>query len=866
MLTSAERQHVEERFALVYQRAIARKAELFDILDQCNEEELFCMKYLYAYMPANDLASYTGELFLKFVRHALKVRKLVPWGKDMDDYTFLNYVLPYRLSSENIEFYGEIFFNELYPRIQDKSLYEAVVEVDYWCFEKATYQTTNSRTVSPLGIIKNAYGRCGEEAVFAAAALRSVGIPTRQAFTPRWSHCDDNHAWVEAWVDGKWHFLGACEPEITLDRGWFQMPASRGMLIESRAYTDLVGNEKIVRQEDCFTEVNTLDNYAKTREVSVVVVDENGNPKKDILVGFEVINFSELFPLTVLRTNNEGTVKFTTGYGDLLLHAWNESSCVYEKLDVREQGHMVLILEEGKKKNEPISLTLVPPVGGTEEVPLTEEQKELHNKKNNDSLSIRRAYEATFYNEEKARAYAIKYKELYEDVDDTLLQKIEQCLIFARGNYEEVIQFLEEEDTNPYFKYKVLLLDSLQRKDLADCNSYILKEHLLDAMSYRDCVMQELQKENSEHFSQEEKEEMFVKYLLCPRIWNEWITPYRQQLKSYLSQKEQEQFAKSPAMLLKYLDDTIHIVKDTALVSFPIGAIQMKEMNEISKKVLFVAILRSIGIMSKIDPTDIEIAYYKDGSWIYPKRVVEDNIEAAKLILRKKEEEEFTYEKHYSVGIYRKGTYVTLDLSDVAWENNECVNHIMPGDYRIMVCDRQADGSIHAKFNYLSLKLGETKELFLELPKIEQQRKEIPINDCVAMNSDGTQTSLISLLEKDNSVFACLEVGKEPTEHLLNEIIEAEAKYNKKEINFYLFVKTKQEIEDRTLQKALKKVPKLQVGILQQEENFENIYKEFSLPDKKLPFVVMTDKNQKASLAWAGYQVGMGEMILKHLL
>ena len=35
----------------------------------------------------------------------------------------------------------------------------------------------------------------------------------RQGYTPRWAHTDDNHAWVEAWVNGKWYFLGACEPE-----------------------------------------------------------------------------------------------------------------------------------------------------------------------------------------------------------------------------------------------------------------------------------------------------------------------------------------------------------------------------------------------------------------------------------------------------------------------------------------------------------------------------------------------------------------------------------------------------------------------------------------------------------------------------
>ena len=77
-------------------------------------------------------------------------------------------------------------------------------------------------------------GRCGEESTLLVAALRSVGIPARQVYTPRWAHTDDNHAWVEAWADGKWYFLGACEPEPVLNLGWFNAPASRGMLMHTK--------------------------------------------------------------------------------------------------------------------------------------------------------------------------------------------------------------------------------------------------------------------------------------------------------------------------------------------------------------------------------------------------------------------------------------------------------------------------------------------------------------------------------------------------------------------------------------------------------------------------------------------------------
>ena len=96
-------------------------------------------------------------------------------------------------------------------------MHDAVLEVNHWCHEKAVYMPSDRRTSSPLATVKTAYGRCGEESTLLVAALRSVGIPARQVYTPRWAHTDSNHAWVEAWVDGKWCFLGSCEPEPVLN-------------------------------------------------------------------------------------------------------------------------------------------------------------------------------------------------------------------------------------------------------------------------------------------------------------------------------------------------------------------------------------------------------------------------------------------------------------------------------------------------------------------------------------------------------------------------------------------------------------------------------------------------------------------------
>ena len=78
--------------------------------------------------------------------------------------------------------------------------------------------------------------------------MRAVGIPARQVYTPRWAHCDDNHAWVEVWGGDKWYYLGACEPEPHLDMGWFTAPSKRGILMHAKVYGDYTGEEEIMKK------------------------------------------------------------------------------------------------------------------------------------------------------------------------------------------------------------------------------------------------------------------------------------------------------------------------------------------------------------------------------------------------------------------------------------------------------------------------------------------------------------------------------------------------------------------------------------------------------------------------------------------
>ena len=182
-----------------------QQPELFAVLDSTlTDAEREALTFLYAYMPLPDITDNDGAFFLANVDCSLRAREEMPWGKRVPDREWRHFVLPLRVNNEPLDSSRIVFYRELKPRVEKLTMAEAILEVNHWCHEHATYQPSDGRTASPLQTVKSAIGRCGEESTFAVAALRSVGIPARQVYTPRWAHTDDNHAWVEAWADGAW--------------------------------------------------------------------------------------------------------------------------------------------------------------------------------------------------------------------------------------------------------------------------------------------------------------------------------------------------------------------------------------------------------------------------------------------------------------------------------------------------------------------------------------------------------------------------------------------------------------------------------------------------------------------------------------
>ncbi|MFS0837151.1 transglutaminase domain-containing protein [Paenibacillus sp. 1P03SA] len=490
---------------------------------------------------------------------------------------------------------------------------KAILETNYWCHEKATYVGSDLRTISPLTMLRSAQGRCGEESTLAVSALRSIGIPARQCYTPRWAHCDDNHAWVEAWADGQWHFIGACEPEPVLDRGWFDAPARRAMLVNTRVHANYPGPEPVTLAEEWLTEINLLETYAPVRTVTVAVKDEEDRPVEGARVLFQVYNMAEMYPIAILETDSEGLAAFRTGWGDLLVRAVKDGLWGEEKLSAAGSSNHVLTIRNAPVPEGTQDVDMVPPPEreGEARTDVSGEMLKLHREREQEGTAARKSFEDTFLGEEDAAKLAGELGLPSERVWSVLRK--------ARGNSREIRDFLRER-TAAYGLWPLRLLESMRDKDMLDTFRPTLDDHLLHALKWADSC----------------EEDVFVPYILCPRVHFEMIGPYRRLFEEAFTEEEAAAYREDPAELVRRFDAEFEVRDD--LTNLPgrasaAGSFKLKKGDRLSLDILLVAVCRSLGIPARLHPNNQKPEYMRSGEWINAGRREENAAQKGTLLL-----------------------------------------------------------------------------------------------------------------------------------------------------------------------------------------------------------------------------------------
>ena len=770
-------------------------------LSLCSEEEALLIKFFYGTMPLRDAGEYPFEIFLSYVRHALWLRKTIDWCKKLPEDLFVHDVLYYRINSEDISDCRSFFYEQLKDRIVGLDEYQAAVEINYWCVEHATYEMADDRTAGPMTMYRSGKGRCGEESTFTVTALRSVGLAACQVYTPRWAHCDDNHAWVEVWVNGEWHFLGACEPEEKLDRGWFTGPAGQALLIHSRTFGDYAAGkrEEVIGRDGAVVCHNVTASYTKTRKLRIQVRKQDNTPAAHAQISVEILNMAEYFPAAVLETDEQGETSIRLGLGDIRLQARSEGKFVERYCNLAEDGvgaadvdcAVTLVLKDSEAGMKDalsgvsacewhLAKLCAPKEVVVRESVLSEEEVSRGTRRLADAVKLREER----FDQLTRHAIAVHPEE-------------EERMRVAGENAEELTAFLEKDD-NPDRKK---LLDSLTKKDNKDLRAEVLEDHL-----------------SAKRGSW--PEDIHVQDLLCPRIWLEEIGAYRSYICSVLTAQEQEAFASNPGLIWNYVNQNIIYIPEEeydTLCASPIGCLKLKMGSAVSRTILFIAICRSLNIPARLDKSLMLPEYWADGAFHVPVSRAQDS--KGTLLLRNIPGKEWIYAQHWTLGRLEKDHFVTMNHTGLVFEK-ETLELLLPvGIYRLIAVKRLLNGDQEAAELLFAIEKEKQTELYM--PDFEKTDGVMPweknsvldeiqsclLRDILLQRADGTLCSLEKLVSGKRSILAFLEIGAEPTEHVLNEVLalEKSAKGNSKGIGCQLLFVLRQEkdLQHKTLQEVL---------------------------------------------------------------
>ncbi len=805
-LSERMQQAIAGQFARVMEDLPAKKREVEAWLAGRDSQQALCMQFLYAYLPLSDVLTFSPEQLEGEVTAALRAKRELPYGASVPMDLFLNYVLMPRVNNEHLDGSRRTLQEVLWPRVQGKTMEAAALEVNYWCLEHATYHPSDDRTLGPLAVMRSTLGRCGEESTFTVAALRSVGIPARQCYVPWWSHCDDNHAWVELWAEGGWHYLGACEPEPVLDKGWFTAAASRAMVVHSRALSPLTRETGVVERTCRRALIHSTERYASCVTLTVQVLD-HGMPAPRVEVQFQLINYSRCVPVYETTTDEHGRAVFSTGKGGLLLQIRAGDRLLTRPVDTRREIAVTVDLigaETPAEKHGRVELfDLTPP-----------DERVIGERPDPEQAAHSRRLEAC----DAARGACIRGFSADRPPE-------------WKGNWPELEQFLKNNEFSQEVKEE--LLSTLRPKDFLDCTAEMLRDTLACALPYRAKFPPEL----------------YRSCVLAPRVANEMLLPVRSAIRAQVQGDFQNGWE-----VLDWLRQRVQVADDgemSGLVPDCAKALAHGCINQSAFGVLFVTVCRTVGIPARQNPNTLAYEWL-DADGAHPIDGPEDR-RLVPLKLKNAGSQPLPYRERFTLARFCRERYEPLAYEGLTLEDTLTL-WVPAGAYLLTVTTRQIDGTISARLCYVTVERETELSVLPPEDQTADRIRQVPLH----LPEGPIRAGLQGASGRCMALF--VEPGKEPTEHLLQELLDCRAAYGNYGVR--LFVSADADRQNPTLRRVLEALPHAVLLTADDPAGLQALRQVMGVGDGRLPFALALDDRGRGLYACANYNIHTARTLL----
>jgi hypothetical protein len=665
---------------------------------------------------------------------------------------------------------------------------------------------------------------------------------------------------VEAWVDGRWYFMGACEPEPVLNLGWFNAAASRGMLMHTKVFGFYDGPEEVMEHTACYTEINVIDHYAPTATASVTVRNVDGQPVEDALVEFKVYNYAEFYSVAKKKTGKDGRCSLSAGKGDMLVWATKDGGFGYGKLSFGKDAEAVIVLDKKPGYTGFAELDITPPAEGSTPVDVTREQKEANEKLMRREDSIRNGYVSTFYTEETAQCAITR------DACKTLAAGI---LVKSRGNHAQIEKFLKE-TPDSLAPRALSLLRAVSDKDLRDTPAKVFFDHLNNLPPTAGC------KDSS----------ILQKYVLNPRVSNELITAYKKFFRENIDPSLSEAARRNPQALVSWVKDNIGVRDDLnpqRIPVMPAGVWKARIADRHSRNIFFVAVARSLGIPARIESVTKKVQYCFDGRWTdvnfdadgEPATAAQGHVVATyhpiPSLDNPKYYSHFTLSKLLPDARLQTLNFDSRSRTDMGdgdtWK--ELFLHplaIDEGHYMLTTGTRMASGKVLARITFFSVEKDRTSAVTLTM---RDSRDDIQVIGNINAEAkfhtagNGEETSLLNTAGRGYFIIGILGPRQEPTNHAMRDIGKHREDLEKWNRSIILLFKSEESLTmfDKNEFGALPAT--ISLGIDTNGGIMQMITENMKLSDPgALPVFVIADTFGRVVFVSQGYTIGLGEQLM----
>ena len=143
--------------------------------------------------------------------------------------------------------------------------------------------------------------------------------------------------------------------------------------------------------------------------------------------------------------------------------------------------------------------------------------------------------------------------------------------------------------------------------------------------------------------------------------------------------------------------------------------------------------------------------------------------------------------------------------------------------------------------------------------------ERISVPEFMVQTEEKAEITASSVTEGKSCIMFWLEEGREPTEHILNEILEQKEEFAAYADSLRFVVRSEEALKDGKIKEVLDAVEGIGIYYDDFSENVNMLGRRMYVDPDKLPLIIVFDGSLTGIYATSGYNVGTGTMLLRIL-